>query len=113
MRATLAPGQPPTYYDVVVSHPFTTGVPTGSVGQLRLAEPSADSAVNVGERGKRLDYAPPPGLPQVKLVPLAFDTFGRWGDSAAKELRRLARLRASLPDILHSGRSERQLRSLG
>ena len=106
VRATLAPGQPPTYYDVVVSHPFTTGVPTGNVGELRLAEPKADAAVDAGERSKRQDYAPPAGLVQVKLVPLAFDTFGRWGDAAAKELRSLARLRASLPDVLRSGRSQ-------
>ena len=29
------------------------------------------------------------------LVPLVFETAGRWGESAARELRRLARARAS------------------
>jgi len=107
VRATLGPGQPPTYYDVVVAHPFTTGVPTGSVGSLLLAEPSADAAVKAAAGGKRTAYAPPAGLPQVKLVPLAFDTFGRWGEDAALELRKLARMRAALPDVLRGRRSLR------
>ena len=42
VRAVLAPGEGVTYYDVVVAHPFTTGVPTGSVGELHTQQVSAE-----------------------------------------------------------------------
>ena len=32
------------------------------------------------------------------MIPLAFETFGRWGEHAVRELRRLARRRAERPD---------------
>ena len=45
VRAVSAPGEGVTYFDVVVAHPFTTGVPTGSVGELHTQRVSADAAV--------------------------------------------------------------------
>ena len=32
------------------------------------------------------------------MVPLAFESYGRWGEHAVRELRRLARRRAERPD---------------
>ena len=104
VRAVLAPGEGVTYYDVVVSHPFTTGVPTGSVGELHTQHASADAAVGPAARGKHAKYAPPlaeageVGVGRVNMVPLAFDTFGRWGEEAVRALRAAVRRRLVRPD---------------
>ena len=100
----LATGEGVTYYDVVVAHPFTTGVPTGSVGELHTQQVSADAAVGPAARGKHVKYAPPPpvagqpSVPRVQLVPLAFDTYGRWGEEAVRALRAAVRRRLAQPD---------------
>ena len=50
------------------------------------------------ERKKFSDYMPRVGGHPILLVPLAFETFGRWGEHAVRELRRLARRRVERPD---------------
>ena len=45
VRASYGPGAPTVYYDVVVAHPFTTGVPRGTCGELKVDEPRADAAI--------------------------------------------------------------------
>ena len=110
VRASYGPGLPVVYFDVVVAHPFTTGVPTGSVGELLGQRPDADAAVGAAERRKYGDYAPPRNLvtgvrlAPVSFVPLAFDTHGRWGPAAVDALRRWARRRLARPDALRSVR---------
>ena len=102
--AVLSPGAGVTYYDVVVSHPFTTGVPTGSVGELRAARPTADAAIGPACADKHSTYAPPRpdgderGVARVNAIPLAFDTHGRWGHDAVQALRAAARRRLVRPD---------------
>ena len=111
VRANYGPGLPTVYFDVVVAHPFTTGVPTGAVGAMRTAQPDADAAVGPAEQEKYGDYAPPcdalTGVPlthPVTVVPLAFDTYGRWGPAAADALKRWARRRLNRPDAARSVR---------
>ena len=114
VRASCGPGLPAVYYDVVVAHPFTTGVPSGSVGELHEQHPDADAAVKRAEQRKYGDYAPPvrttAGEPlarairPVSFVPLAFDTHGRWGPAAVDALRRWARRRLVRPDAVRSVR---------
>ena len=110
VRASYGPGLPTVYYDVVVAHPFTTGVPSGPVGALLGRHPDADAALGPAEQRKYSDYNPPLNpatgarLQPVSLVPLAFDTFGRWGPAAADALRRWARRRLNRPDALRSVR---------
>ena len=104
--ASHGPAAPRIYYDVVVAHPFTTGVPTGSCGELISAEPCADAAVRPAERRKRNDYSPPlvpdTMISAVKIVPIAFDTHGRWGQAAADELKVWARRRLQQADARRS-----------
>lgn len=108
VRASFGPGAPRIYYDIVVAHPFKTGVPTGECGALLNATPDADAAVKPAERRKRNDYAPPvndAGLPvarAVVIVPMAFDTHGRWGPAAVDAVRRCARRRLRMPDATRS-----------
>ena len=111
MRTSHGPGLPTVYCDVVVAHPFTTGVPTGEVGTLLGARPDADAALGPAERGKYADYATPRDpatgtlLAQpVAVLPLAFDTHGRWGKAAVDSLRRWARRRLNRPDAARSVR---------
>ena len=99
------------YCEVVLAQPFTTGAPTGEVGTLLGARPDADAALGPAERGKCSDYAPPRDpltgvlLAQpVTVVPLAFDTHGRWGKAVADSLRRWARRRLNRPDAARSVR---------
>ena len=111
VRASYGPGLPVVYYDVVVAHPFTTGVPTGSVGALLGAQPDADAAVHSAEQRKYGKYAAPcdpaSGVALVRpvtAVPLAFDTFGRWGPAATEALKRWARRCLLRPDAVRSVR---------
>ena len=99
-------------YDVVVAHPFTTGVPQGSCGELKCAEPSAEAALGPAEKRKISEYQPPVDAngtrlaAAVNIVPLAFDTYGRWGKGVADELKRWARRRLLRPDAMQSVRSK-------
>ena len=95
---------PCVYYDIVVAHPYSTGVPTGDAGRPHVPTPTPDAALRLAEDRKRNDYRPPPGAAQVQFVPIAFDTFGRWGEAAALAMRRLARRRAERPDAIRSVR---------
>ena len=102
------PGAGVTYFDVVISHPFTTGVPTGSVGQLLTQRAWADAAIGPATAGKYTKYAPPQAaegqaaIPCVNMVPLAFDTHGRWGEEAVRSLRAAARRRLARADARQS-----------
>ena len=91
------------------AHPFTTGVPTGVVASLLHAQPDADGALRAAEQRKYGDYAPPRDPTSgvalarpVSAVPLAFDTYGRWGPAAADALKRWARRRLLRPDAMRS-----------
>ena len=81
--ASHSSGEHVVHYDVVVAHPFTTGAPQGPAGELLGVDPNADAAIKPAEGRKRTEYKPPtevsgvPLVPAVKIVPLAFDTFGR------------------------------------
>ena len=110
VRASYGPGAPTVYYDVVVAHPFTTGVPQGPCGDLKGAEPSADAAIQPAANRKRSEYAPPRDANGtalaggVKIVPVAFDTFGRWGKDVSDELKLWARRRLARPDAIANAR---------
>ena len=73
--------------------------------------PGADTALGPAERRKYGDYEAPRDrttgelLAQpVTMVPLAFDTYGRWGEAAADALKRWARRRLTRPDAARSVR---------
>ena len=95
VRAVGGPSEPVRYADVVVTHPVQTraGRTTGSGPGVAAARE---------ERGKHGDYMPRPGGRPVLLVPLAFESYGRWGKLAALELRRLARRRSERVDAANS-----------
>ena len=102
--------EPVVYYDVVVAQPFATGAPQGPVGELLGVDPKADAALKPAEGRKRTEYKQPtdsgvPLVPAVKVVPLAFDTFGRWSKDAADELKRWARRRLKQADVAQSVRA--------
>ena len=86
VRALQGPAAPAVYTDVVVTHPVNChhGAWTATARGV---------AARREERKKYADYTPNPGGRPVCFVPLAFETFGRWGPAAVTELRRLARLR--------------------
>ena len=68
-------------------------------GWIRGAQQrEVDSLQAREERKKISDHRPRPGGRHVVLVPLAFETYGRWGKHAVKELRRLAWRRAERSD---------------
>ena len=51
-------------------------------------------AAGKAECKKYRDYAPNAGGRPVNLVPLIFETYGRWGKAAIREMKRLASMRA-------------------
>ena len=79
---------------------------------MLVAEPDAEAALRHLENRKLSEYAPPVGgdgqplVPAVKVVPLAFDTYGRWGQGAADELKLWARRRLKKPDAAQSARTK-------
>jgi hypothetical protein len=86
IRATDAPAVPATYCDVVVTHPLKT-----VRGELA---PAGRGVAACAEETRKLNaYKPSEGGNAVRLVPLATETFGRWGPAAETELLRLARVR--------------------
>ena len=95
IRAQGGPAEPVRYADVVVTHP-------AQMRQGRLYVSRAGVGVAREERAKVSDYQPRAGGRAVLIVPLAFETYGRWGDSVANELRRLARRRAEQLDARRS-----------
>ena len=108
VRASYGPGAPVVYYDVVVAHPFTTGAPQGPCGDLKGAEPCADAAIRPAAKRKRSEYTHPQDENDtvlavgVKIVPVAFDTYGRWGQDVSDELKLWARMRLARPDATAS-----------
>ena len=91
IRAEGGPAEPVRYADIVVTHPI-------QIRNGRLTGSGPGTAVAREERGKLGDYQPRPGGRPVLLVPLAFESYGRWGKRAALELRRLARRRSEMMD---------------
>lgn len=58
VRTSAGPGQPVIYNHIVVAHPFTTGVPRGSCGELLragAAEAGTFNAFAAARAGKRSD----------------------------------------------------------
>ena len=78
VAATPDVGGFPTYHDVVVASPFTTGTHRQADGELR-GPPYEDSAVEQAEKDKLTQYQPRHGKGAGHLVPLAFDVYGRDG----------------------------------
>ena len=95
IRAEGGPAEPVRYADVVVTHPIQKRLG-------RLVGNGPGIAVAREEREKLRDYLPRPGGRRVALVLLAFESYGRWGKSAALELRRLARRRSEMADAVRS-----------
>lgn len=104
MRASYSLGTPGIYHDVVGAHPFTTGITAGTCGELGGEVPSSMAELKVAKSRKGTEYAPPRDdagnslARLVRIVPLAFDTHGRWGSAGCKMLKRWARRRLQLPD---------------
>ena len=92
VRAEGGPAEPMRYADVVVTHPI-------QIRQGKISGSGLGVAAAREERGKLSDYALRPGGRPVLIVPLAFESYGRWGESAALELRRLARRRSEQLDV--------------
>ena len=88
VRSREGPTTPTRYGDVVVTHPIHR------VGSEWKGWQSGKAAAKA-ERDKFRDYRPSPTGKSVLLVPLAFETYGRWGVRASRELRRLARRKAA------------------
>ena len=82
---------PTRYGDVVVAHPI-------DLRQGTWVGAAAGKAAHDAEMGKFRGYRPAPDGRPVLLVPLAVETFGRFGKHASLELRRIARARACRPD---------------
>jgi len=55
VRASAGPGRPVVYYDVVVAHPFATGVLRETCGELVGAKAGAANAIAATEAGKLRD----------------------------------------------------------
>ena len=92
MRAEGGPAEPMRYADVVVTRPI-------QIRQGKISGSGPGVAAAREERGKLSDCAPRPHGRPVLIVPLAFKLYGRWGESAALELRRLARRRSEQLDV--------------
>jgi len=92
IRARCGPARPTRYADVVITHPFTL-IGITWVGHAHAA------ATEAAEADKYRTYAIRPGGTPIVIIPLAFETFGRWGPAAVKELRMLARARACRTDV--------------
>ena len=86
---------PLNYLDVVVVHPI-------DLDHGRWIGVVPGRAAKDAEMEKFRGYRPGPAGTPVLLTPLAFETYGRWGKHAAREIRRLARARAQLPDAMAS-----------
>ena len=89
IRASGTAAEPLTYCDVKVTHVVRWHGPTSTWrGEARGAAAAA------GEAEKLKIYEPSETGSPVRIVPLVFETAGRWGEAAARELRRVARARA-------------------
>ena len=86
VRAAGGPGAPVRYADVAVTHPVHSN-------RGRLVADGPGEAAAAQERAKDATYAPAEGASAALVVPLVFETFGRWGPRAERELLWLARRR--------------------
>ena len=91
VRAEEGPTAPVRFADVVVTHPI-------GLRSNRWVGNGQGVAAAREERKKFAHYLPRAGGHPVLMVPLAFESYGRWGEQAVRELRRLARRRAERPD---------------
>ena len=81
IRAIHSPGAPAVYYDVVIAHPFTTGVPQGVCGRSHSVHPDPDAAGRDGQ-APRLPCACWPRLRRVRAAGMGhLRPFGRRGCS--------------------------------
>ena len=90
LRAGVRPipdvGGHPSYYDIVVSSPWTTGTHEGAESENK-GQPHEDRAVKAAETNKMLNYMPPPNTQAVHIIPTAFDVYrkvGRKGGTGAE-----------------------------
>jgi hypothetical protein len=90
IRAAGGPASPVTYADVQITH---TARYCHQADSWTAGPPGA--AAHTAELTKKRHYRPRQGGRPVTMLPLIWETTGRWGQAAAGELRRLARLRAS------------------
>ena len=81
LRLEAPPDAPVTYLDVVVTHPCSATYVAGAAGESGFAAQKAEEA-------KHTRY--PPNTPGVsgRLVPLAVETYGRWGKEGLKFLKK-------------------------
>jgi len=86
VRASDGPGAPVRYADIAVTHPVHL-----SRGRVTADGPGLAAAAQ--ERTKDAAYAPAPGASSALVIPLVYETFGRWGPRAERELLWLARRR--------------------
>ena len=73
VRAIPDVGGHPTYYDIVVSSPWTVGTPAKTKDNR-----TKDRAVKAAETNKMRDYTPLPNTQAVHIITMAFDVYGRW-----------------------------------
>eukprot|EP00973_Karenia_brevis_P026633 3674329-Karenia_brevis.AAC.1 len=72
---------------------------------------AAGAAVRAAEADKRNDYRVAALSRGALVVPLCVESYGRWGEAAVAELRRLAKLRSERGDAQASGDPEQVRRS--
>ena len=79
-------GGHPTFYDIVVSSPWTTGTHEGA-GSEHKGQPHEDRAVKAAETNKMRDCKPPPSTEAAHIILMSFDVYGRWGEKAELALK--------------------------
>ena len=82
LRAEAPPAEPITYLDTVVTHPCSPSYVAGAAAESGFAARRAEAT-------KHARYPAQPGATG-RLVPLAVETYGRWGEEGLSFLRRAA-----------------------
>ena len=82
LRVEAPPAEPATYLDTVVTHPCSPSYCAGAAKENGYAARKA-------EEDKHARYPDEPGVPG-RMVPLAVETYGRWGKEGLRFLRRAA-----------------------
>ena len=75
VRAIPDVGGHPTYYDTVVSSPWTTGSHEGAESEHKC-QPHEDRAVKAAETNKMRYYSRRQNTQAIHIVPMAFDVYG-------------------------------------
>ncbi len=91
IRVTGGPDAPLTYADVMVTHTASFSSSTGTWSPAAPGQAAAEA-----EKVKQRRYRPAAGGSSIRLVPLIWETHGRWGRQGMAELRRVARRRATV-----------------